>query len=138
MTLRLRVVAMVRFEDIDDRMPFESGDTSPHVVHCGKVGVQEMWRLDAGDIVVLKDECFELTRLSRPERVWECVLTACADAWLRHEGKNASERRDWLFKHVFTLSNAVVAAEQGTTLDWVQQCKEWKWKWPETDQWNEQ
>ena len=131
--LRLRVLPLLKFVDVDDGTFWESGSTGPQVMHCGKGGAQQSWRLKAGDIVVIKEECFEMTRLRRPQRVWHCVVTACADAWLRHLGKSSEERQRWLDRHVDTLSNAVVAAEQGETIEWLGMCKEWSWTWPEAD-----
>ena len=81
--LRLRVLPLLKFVDVDDGTFWESGSTGPQVMHCGKGGAQQSWKLKAGDIVVIKEECFEMTRLRRPQRVWHCVVTACADAWLR-------------------------------------------------------
>ena len=131
--LRLLVLPMLRFKDVDDGSSWESGDSSPQVVHCGKKGVRDEWRLESGDVVILKEECFDVTKLRRPERVWICVLTACADAWLVAEGKSQAERNVWLEKHLPTLSNAVVAAEQEKEFDWIGQCRDWKWSWPESE-----
>ena len=129
--LRLCVLPLVKFVDVDNGLDWECGDSTPQVVHCGKAGLQERWKLKSGDIVIVKEECFEMTRLCRPDRVWHCVVSACADVWLKHEGKSTKERQTWQLHHTTTLSNAVVAAEQGHKIDWLAMCKEWRWSWPE-------
>ena len=128
--LRLLVVPLVTFVDIDDGTPFESGDTSPFVIHNGKVGVKDMWKLDEGDVVMIEVECFEEDELRRAELVWMSVLTACADAFLRCRGVNGDGRRHWLSRNMAHLQDAVVAADQGESIDWIERSKEWKWTWP--------
>ena len=128
--LRLLVVPLVTFANIDNGSPFESGDTSPFVVHNGKLGVREMWKLDEEDVVMIELECFEEDELQRPELVWMSVLTACADAFLRFQGVDGEGRRHWLTRNIAHLRDAVVAADQGERIDWIERSKEWKWTWP--------
>ena len=59
--LRLLVVPLVSFADIDNGTPFESGETSPFVIHNRKVGVRDMWELDEGDLVMIEMECFDVS-----------------------------------------------------------------------------
>ena len=129
--LRLKVLPALRYIDVDHGGWFESGDTHPFVVHCSKGGVRELWKADAGDVVLVALECFDdEEKLKEAEKVWNSVLTACADVWLTKCGKSASERRMWLSKHLNKLNDAVVAAEKGYTIAWVEQCMEWTWSWP--------
>ena len=127
--VRLKILAQMSYQDVDHGSAFESGNTAPFVVHCGKGGVTELWGLDDGDVVVLASECFDDCNMRQPEQVWNCVLTACTDAWLKHTGYSAIERRRWLSKHLGKVNDAVIAAEQGHKLEWLSQCREWSWRW---------
>ena len=86
--------------------------------------------MDAGDVILIALECFDDDKLMEAEKVWNRVLTACADVWLKKGGKTASERRTWLTKHLSKLNDAVVAAVKGHTIGWLDQCTEWTWSWP--------
>ena len=127
--LRLLVLPHLKFNDVNDGGSFESADTTPYVIHNAKSGVRQQWCLREGDVVLLAAECFEEVTLFDGERIWGCVLSACADCWLRHCGKGAGERRSWLSRNLRNLHDAVVAAEQGVKLDWLSRCEEWKWSW---------
>ena len=115
--LRLRILAELSFKDVDHGTTFESANTTPFVVHCGKSGVQELWGLEDGDVVIVAQECFDDCSMRNPEQVWNAVLCACADAWLKKGGRCAGDRRKWLSRHLGKLNDAVIAAEQGEVVN---------------------
>ena len=119
----------MHFHDVDDGGSYESANTTPHIIHNGKAGVKELWGLEDSDIVLIASECFDDVSLLGAERVWESVLAACADSWMRQCGTASSERRKWLSRNLRNLQDAVVAAEKGVKLDWLSRCEEWKWDW---------
>ena len=129
--MRLLILAKLSFKEVDHGTSFESANTTPYVVHCGKGGVQELWGLQDGDVVVVEKECFDDCSMRNAEQVWNAVLSACADAWLKKIGQCAGDRRKWLSRHLGKLSDAVIAAEQGEVVDWLSQCREWTWSWSE-------